>query len=356
MVGEEIQAGGRRAISDNFTIVRLLLALAVVFSHSYALVGQPEPLVFGRTVGNFAVHCFFVISGYLVSGSWARSPGLKFVGRRVARLTPALALAYLFSLLAAKLFDNYAGQQFPGVINGSLWTISWEILLYIGVTMFGTLWLLSPATLGSLYATGLLLVIVALEPHSSGVVVAPLVLLFLCGAFLRLEKRIDIRKIGPVALLVLALLFAPGISHRVLGFMQYWSLIFAWDVTVFDVRYYIYLVALPIGLIFLCAFAPISIKVRVDLSYAVFVFAWPVQQICVHYMLAWALPLQPMLLFLASASLSMMIAVPVWLYVEKPINRWRPIGMGQARQDKPEGQNSLAERADRTARPAGVGL
>ena len=178
MVGEEIQAGGRRSISDNFTIVRLLLALAVVFSHSYALVGQPEPLVFGRTVGNFAVHCFFVISGYLVSGSWARSPGLKFVGRRVARLTPALALAYLFSLLAAKLFDNYAGQQFPGVINGSFWTISWEILLYIGVTMFGTLWLLSPATLGSLYATGLLLVIVALEPQSSGVVVAPLVFAF----------------------------------------------------------------------------------------------------------------------------------------------------------------------------------
>ncbi|MBN9551973.1 MAG: acyltransferase family protein, partial [Alphaproteobacteria bacterium] len=62
--------------SDNFTAVRLIAALSVVLSHSYPMLGLPvEPIIMNRSLGNFAVHCFFVISGYLIAGSLARSPG-----------------------------------------------------------------------------------------------------------------------------------------------------------------------------------------------------------------------------------------------------------------------------------------
>jgi peptidoglycan/LPS O-acetylase OafA/YrhL len=314
----------RHSVSDNFTLIRLCLAMAVVLSHSYPMLGYTEPTVFGRSLGNFAVHCFFVISRYLVSGSWIRSPGTRFVMRRAARLAPALVISHAFALGAAGTFDNYIGQPLAGFVHGSLWTISWEVLLYSGVTIFGVLWLLVPSVLGTLYAVGLLLIIANMKSESTGAtVIAPLILLFVCGAFLRLEKRVNITKIGPVALIALVLLYMPVVSDPVLAFLQYWTLGFAWDVSVYEVRYFVYLLALPISVIFICAFAPASIGLRSDYSYGVFVFAWPVQQICVHYMMSWGMPLEPLLLFAVAGLLSLIIAIPLWHCVEEPISRWR---------------------------------
>jgi peptidoglycan/LPS O-acetylase OafA/YrhL len=329
----------RHSVSDNFTLVRLILAMAVVMSHSYPMLGLLEPNIFGRTLGNFAVHCFFVISGYLVSGSWIRSPGIRFVLRRAARLTPALLISHIFALSAAAVFNNYAGQPLAGFVHGGLWTISWEVVLYIGITVFGTYWLLSPSVLGTLYAAGLLLIIANMKSDSTGsTVIAPLILLFVSGAFLRLEKRIDIAKIGPLAILTLVVLYTPIVSDQVLAFLQYWALGFSWDVSVYEVRYFIYLLALPVSVIFLCSFAPISVSLRHDYSYGVFVFAWPVQQICVHYMIYWDLSLNPLILFIVAALLSLLIAAPIWHYIEEPISRWRyhlisPRGIGEGIRD-----------------------
>ncbi|MEI9413054.1 acyltransferase [Mesorhizobium salmacidum] len=315
----------RRTVSDNFTAVRLIAAMAVVLSHSYPLIGHPhEPIFMNRTLGNFAVQCFFVISGYLVSGSWIRSPGLNFVVRRAARLAPALIVSHAFALLAAAYYDNYAGQPLAGAIHGSLWTISWEILMYIGVVMFGTFWLLTPSVIGSAYLFGLLLIIINMKSASNGAtVIAPLVLLFVCGAFLQLEKRIQIPMIGPVAIAVLVLLFAPGLSNYGLSLLQWWQFGFSWDVSVGEVRYFVYLLAMPVAVIYVCAFAPFSIPVHRDYSYGVFVFAWPIQQICVHYFVAWGLPAEPLLLFAIAATLSLFVAIPLWHYVERPISKWR---------------------------------
>lgn len=315
----------RDTTSNNFTAVRLAAAMAVVLSHSYPLIGQShELIVMNRTVGSFAVHCFFVISGYLIAGSWARSPGWNFVFRRIARLAPALIVSHAFALIAASAYNNYIGQPVPWIYHGSLWTINWEVLMYVGVCLFGVMGLLRPAVLGSLYAVGLLLICINMQSTSTGsTVIAPLILLFVCGALLQMNREIDIGRLGPFALISLFLLFAPGISDLVLDFLRQWPLGFVWDIDVGGVRYMIYLLALPIAVIYLCAFSPFSVRLQNDYSYGVFVFAWPIQQVCVHYFLTLGLPAEPLLLFVVSASLSLSVAVPLWHYVEKPISKWR---------------------------------
>lgn len=312
--------------SDNFTTIRLVAALGVVLSHSYPMLGLPvEPIIMNRSLGNFAVHCFFVISGYLIAGSWARSPGWPFVIRRAARLLPALIVSHVFALAAAAYFDNYSGQPQAGVIHGSLWTINWEILMYIGVALFGIMALLRPSVVGTVYIVGLLLIITNMKSTSNGqTVIAPLVILFVCGAYIRLEKSIDISRLGPPAIAILVLLFTPRVSTDVLAFVQaWWKFGFIWDVTIWEVRYFIYLLAMPIALIYVCAFAPFSIKLRNDYSYGVFVFAWPIQQICVHYIMAGWMPANPIFLFVVSGAASLLVAIPLWHYIERPISKWR---------------------------------
>jgi peptidoglycan/LPS O-acetylase OafA/YrhL len=102
-------------ISDNFTLLRLIMALLVVFSHSYPLDGRIEPVIFGMTAGTLAVQCFFVISGYLIVGSYltTKRPGL-FAWKRFWRIVPALAVAYPISMLLYKWQGLFAGNPFPG--------------------------------------------------------------------------------------------------------------------------------------------------------------------------------------------------------------------------------------------------
>jgi peptidoglycan/LPS O-acetylase OafA/YrhL len=81
---------------NNFNLIRLIAALAVLVTHSFAIAtGNPElePLRgwLGMTIGDFAVDAFFITSGFLVTASLARrQSGLEFVCARVLRIYPAL--------------------------------------------------------------------------------------------------------------------------------------------------------------------------------------------------------------------------------------------------------------------------
>jgi peptidoglycan/LPS O-acetylase OafA/YrhL len=154
--------------ANNFTLLRLLLALMVVFGHFKLLSGTAFPL-FPFNLADAAVDCFFVVSGFLIAGSYERSHGLwSFYARRVFRLYPmyvcvvliqtAIMLALLpngpFSepestlryLVANLLFANFlqydiggvlAGLHNPG-INPSLWTLKIEIGFYLIVPLIFT--------------------------------------------------------------------------------------------------------------------------------------------------------------------------------------------------------------------------
>ena len=74
---------------NNFDLLRLLAAWAVLVSHSFALLGRPEPLhQFGTTLGNVGVLIFFAVSGLLIRRSWEYDPvAARLLGQ--ARAAPA---------------------------------------------------------------------------------------------------------------------------------------------------------------------------------------------------------------------------------------------------------------------------
>ncbi len=143
---------------NNFDIMRLLLAIVVIFFHvgyiSGAPIFAPLPHYFS---GHLAVEGFFAISGFLIFASWERSSSLRdYWIKRAARILPGYWLATAFCLAIAFLsgsfhvgrflfanltFLNFLGGSIPGVfannplngMNGALWTIKIEVMFYIAV-------------------------------------------------------------------------------------------------------------------------------------------------------------------------------------------------------------------------------
>jgi peptidoglycan/LPS O-acetylase OafA/YrhL len=160
-----------RADEDNFDVLRLLASWCVLFSHCYALAGvsAAEPFLSAvglDTLGGLGVSVFFVLSGYLVTGSWLREPSvIPFALKRMRRIYPALIVCVLLTLLvlgpSVTTLDLRAYAQdplsrqylwtatgwdirfvLPGVfastplrdaVNGSLWSLRYELLCYISL-------------------------------------------------------------------------------------------------------------------------------------------------------------------------------------------------------------------------------
>ncbi len=160
---------------NNFDAIRIVAASMVLISHHFALTGQMEPTFFGvHSLGGLAVTIFFIISGYLVTTSWQRDPNLwRFAWRRFLRIWPALTAAIVFTAygLGAWLTElplkdyllhgatrNYLQglwmkihfvlpgvfehNPYPSGVNGSLWTIPYEVRCYIVLGLAGLLGLL----------------------------------------------------------------------------------------------------------------------------------------------------------------------------------------------------------------------
>jgi peptidoglycan/LPS O-acetylase OafA/YrhL len=326
------KAGGGMPTSNNFTLVRLTLAILVLFSHSYALVGRIEPMFLSRSLGNFAVHCFFAISGYLIAGSFISSASISnFILKRSLRILPALIVAYYFSKLAIYYCGGYVTNPVPHLSNGSLWTLSWESLMYTGIAVAGALQMLRPGPLAALYSSALLLFFVHMQEKSPAVqVIAPLALLFLGGAFLRVHNdALNIQRYGTVALISLFVLFAPGVSEYIYAALK--LIPFAWgpNVSYPYVRLIAYLIALPVAMIFLCQYFFVSLPFKNDYSYGLYVFAWPIQQCIVYGANQYGYSLGPKSLFLTSGALTMLAAVACWHLLEQPAMRLKNVRLRQ---------------------------
>jgi peptidoglycan/LPS O-acetylase OafA/YrhL len=159
---------------NNFTLLRLLLSLAVVVGHFKLLSGTPRP-PFPFNLADAAVDCFFIVSGYLIALSYERTRGLgAFYVRRFFRLYPMYAcivviqacimlallpggpfsepIATLRYLGANLVFANFLQYDIGGVVHGlvvpglnpSLWTLKIEIgfyaivpLIYVATRRYG---------------------------------------------------------------------------------------------------------------------------------------------------------------------------------------------------------------------------
>lgn len=155
---------------NSLNALRMAFAGVVLVSHSFAASGRPEPALGGITLGTWAVMGFFGISGFLITRSrvTVRSAA-DYVEARAARILPALFVnlvvtAFVFAPLSL-VFDRGASWDpisavgyvvknvalkppkllqegiegtlgdvpYPGVWNGSLWTLFWEGFCYVAV-------------------------------------------------------------------------------------------------------------------------------------------------------------------------------------------------------------------------------
>lgn len=162
--------------NNNFDLVRLMAALTVMLGHSYGLqaVGK-EPMLwftFRESFGSLAVYAFFMISGMLVSASYANQSSVRrFVALRMLRIWPgAMACAVFIVLVVGPIFSGlptfaflfdpqtlrwlfhnallidpvggplpqlFEVNRFRSLVNATVWTLPVELKCYVIVLVAG---------------------------------------------------------------------------------------------------------------------------------------------------------------------------------------------------------------------------
>ena len=170
------ELGEQELLSQNaFGLLRLLLAVAVLFQHALLLSGNGRLANFGHfneaDFGSTGVAGFFAISGFLLAGSAQRLGSKEFFTHRIFRLLPGLwfalvttafvlvplasffgspesefkfflgnesSLTYVLLNMVLVVFQDSIGNVFstnpyPLAVNGSLWTLAPEFICYVSL-------------------------------------------------------------------------------------------------------------------------------------------------------------------------------------------------------------------------------
>ena len=315
--------------------VRLLLSVGVIVFHSFPLTGtriRSAPV--DQLLGSVFVDAFFAISGYLILSSWVRRPQWwAFLRARLLRIMPAFYVSGLVTAFviapAAILIDgtgfpasfgagavayvlgnaflrvhNYAiagtplGVQYPHVWNGSLWTLWWEFLCYLGVLALGLArvlrWRATVVLAFALAALGLLAT--AYGPvHNyyldNG---SRFGLMFLAGSMVytfRDKLPVSWALVALAALVVAASSFLP--DYRIVA-------------------------ALPVAYVAIGAGALLKhprLRLTNDISYGTYIYAFPMQQLLAT---AGLYRLGVPVFAVASILVTLPMAVASWFGIERP--------------------------------------
>ena len=335
-----------RGRENNFDLLRLTAALSVLFGHSFVLTaghGSPETVDpisrflmqyagFNEAIQDLAVDIFFVISGFLVARTFLTQKTLiGFIEARVLRLFPAailctvltvVALFWLGTFPAASYFSVpetwqflinnstlwrveydlpsvFATNAYTGAVNGSLWTLPIELRAYVFLTLLGVLRLLRGRHASNLVMT--VLVVLFLVPEWSSIVTRNadkwrLFLFFFTGAAFYINRKyIPLGILPPVVLL--------AVYAGTAAFPKVHALIFVVLVSYVPLalalaRYYPYLDPGKVG----------------DISYGVYLYAFPVQQALVQLL---PTSLNGWWLAVWASIVTVMLATVSWFLVER---------------------------------------
>lgn len=299
---------------NNFDFLRLFFASLVIISHSFPLAGvrDLEPLRYLTNsrydLGGIAVESFFVISGYLIFQSVERSSNfINYFWKRILRLYPAfivmtlvtiLTIPFIYEgiipLLENQSFLNYFPRQLTlfnlqqdieGVfthlpytgINGSLWTIRYEFTMYIlvgllffvkkGWRLYSLIaFFISCYTIQNFYHPEFLNTIIFEKIYLHSPNFYRLGTFFSAGAIL---SYFIIHLKNKHTLSIISLSITCLITS-----------------IYFNIYHYIAPILLPIAVIgFGISSTPIINKVGKafgDISYGVYIYGWPIQQILIY--------------------------------------------------------------------------
>lgn len=315
--------------------LRLGLALSVIIWHSYPLTAHYMPsAAIQQFVGSIGVDGFFAISGFLITSSWLRHPRLRdYSVARGLRILPGFYVCMIVTAFviapigvamqggsatklllsggpveyvlrnAAVLMAQFdvggtpTGVPWSGVWNGSLWTLGYELFCYIGVACFGVVgllgrrWFLPVLTA---LAWSLLLASTLLAWPAAAMEPARLALMFLAGALIqRWQHAIPARWSLVAGSLLIALAAAWLPDYRL--------------VAAFPVAYAVIVAGTLIR--------DERLRLTNDLSYGVYIYAFPLQQLLVIGGLD---TLHPMVFAIVATTVTLPTAALSWTLVEKP--------------------------------------
>jgi peptidoglycan/LPS O-acetylase OafA/YrhL len=334
--------------SNNFTLLRLTLASLVIVAHAAELTdGNRSREIFHvlgsqMAAGEFAVEAFFVVSGYLILQSWSRQPKFSaYLMKRILRIVPAFVAAYLVSVFLvgwlgggptyfAELFQPTSILElvrglvlltypdtppvFSGsphaMVNGALWTITYEFRCYLLIPLLAALGLYSRKLV---FAVGWLAVVVAAGLYSvthlrdaMSLGLLRFVPFFLAGncAYLYRDQIPWSRVLGWVAITASALSMASLAATRfVLPIAGSYAILWLALSKASPLHY----------------FSPSS-----DISYGVYLYGWPTQKLLLWYFPTLTLGLQMLL----TLSISMALGWVSWNILEKRFLALKPRGAG----------------------------
>lgn len=346
-------------------LIRLVLALAVLVSHTWPLGGFGHDPGSGisrgqTTLGGLSVAGFFAISGYLITKSGMSADVMQFLWRRVLRIFPAFLLMLLLAALVlgpviwtldghafADYFArsgaspwHYIGSNWTlhvgtwgildifqqstpygratgtSVINGSTWTLEYEWMCYLLVAILlaaGVLAKARPIVVAVAAVVFAGQIVQHVSPGAMGAVLPPLA----DPQFLSLAYPFVVGAVFAVYSRSVPLTPRFGIAA---GIVLVWTLL--------NGGYAI--VGVPAGVYFvLWAGSAIPGRLRTigqknDISYGVYLFAFPVQQTLAY---AGLYKLGPVPMILGAAAVVLAVSWLSWRFVEKPamsLKGWGP--------------------------------
>ncbi|GAA2115219.1 acyltransferase [Nocardioides bigeumensis] len=325
---------------NNFDLLRLLAAWSVLVSHSFALLGRPEPLhQLGTTLGNVGVLVFFAVSGLLIRRSWELDPTPRdFWAKRGLRLLPALATVsvltafvigpvmttqplgdyfssletWIYPIRVTLLFPFGAGlpgvfedNLYSGAVNGPLWSLPVEVFAYLLLFLLGVSGLLARrAVITSIAVAGLCWAAVWVPLTSDAVGSTYVIAAFAVGAAAySFADRIVLA--WPIALLLLPVCLAAGLGPTSVR-------VVVWTLAAVYLSYWFAYALPPVG----------RFVTRLgDASYGVYIWAFPVQQVLVQEVES----LQPWELIALATPIVLVLAFASWFLVERPSLRHKPV-------------------------------
>ena len=327
--------------SNSIGFLRFLFAATVVWSHAFPLGGFGEDPLYrlnfnAPTTGLLAVGGFFVLSGFLITRSYETVCSVgRFIWHRFLRIFPAfwtclvvtafglapLAFAYqhgtlhhyfaeipapwsyvtsnfLLAIYQQRIGTVFAHVPSPFDTNLSLWTLSPEFFCYLCVAALGIVGVIRRAR-GAVGVIALLLfaTYAALRWHYGNVYLIEIEALFVYfafGAFAYLNRDRIPMTAGIAALCfaaLLATLTTRAFAYVVIPCVAYLTLFAA--------------MRLPLR----------SFDRRVDVSYGLYIYAFPVQQLLATYGIT-KYGFTPY--FVCALAIALALAAASWFTIEKP--------------------------------------
>jgi peptidoglycan/LPS O-acetylase OafA/YrhL len=331
---------------------RLMLAMGVIVFHSWPLTGRHmgfEPA--HQLLRDVFVDGFFAISGFLITASWLSNPRLRtYFLARALRILPGLWVCLIITAFviapigvaiqggsAAKLLLSTApieyvlkdsavvllepdvggtpdGVPWPHMWNGSLWTLIWEVLCYIAIAGLGVVGLLSRRWVIPLALALMLFWSAQLPPFGAFGEGPPDAQQVMDPATVALYAQATAARFG-------AMFLAGALLYQLRNVIPArWSLVAVSVVIVLAASFmpnYRLIGAIALAYLIIVSGALIRnkrLRLRTDLSYGVYIYAFPIQQLLIISGLG---VVHPIVLAIIAAITTLPLAALSWFLVEK---------------------------------------